>query len=277
MESLSIQVKSLNNRYLDIKSRLPREYGFMETRLMDEIKKVIHRGTVEMSIGRGGHAAAESTRAIFNHSLAKQYQRTLLTAKKRLRLAGEVTLSQILSLPDLWMPLKKRMSWQTQWRFVRGGLRECLKKLDRMRRREGLALKRVILTYLKSFESEVADLMKLKREMNSDYEDRLKKRMGRLMPENQLDPQRMAQEVAFLIDRSDISEELDRLKVHIQHFRSIIGSQGPIGKNLDFLIQEMHREVNTINAKVQNIKFSARKIRCKSLLEKIREQIQNVE
>jgi len=276
-EALSIQLKSLNNRFLEVKVRCPREYAAMEPRIVAEVKKHFLRGYLEIGIGRDAHTASKLPKYALNIEGAVHYAQEIGRAKKRLNLKGDLTLDQILSLPDIWVFSRKKISADAQWAQLRAGLKACVDKVVQMRQREGTALLGVIMKYLSTIEKEISKVKNFRKQLIKSYDTKMKHRLSQILNDERLDPQRLSQEVAFLIDRSDVSEELDRLKSHMKQFRLTARATGSIGRSLDFIVQEMNREINTIGSKVQDVRLTSHIIQCKSLMEKIREQIQNVE
>lgn len=276
-ERLSIQIKSLNNRFLEVKVRNPREFGQFESKIINEAKQIFRRGYLEIGISRDSGGSKRQPKYDFNDTLALHYKKTLERAQKKLRLKGEIKLDQLLDLPDLWVSNQTSVNPQQQWKQLRHGLVTCMRKVEQMRTQEGLSLEKAILRHLSELEAEIGKLKVHKKRLVLKYEQKLKQRLSQLLTDQRIDKPRLYQEVAYLIDRSDVTEEMDRLKSHFKQFRSMVKSKGAVGRNLDFLTQEMNREVNTIASKIQDVNLTRHAVASKTILEKIREQIQNVE
>lgn len=286
---LSIELKALNSRFFELNFKTPREFSFFEPKAAEELKKIFKRGSFDLFVSwqpenRGGG------RYELNRSLLKYYLKTVRNVQRDLKILGTLTIDRALSLPDIWKSssrslgesLGRSLSRDTYWKMFYPTLKRCIASVEKMRNREGVALHKVLRKQLSDLKKEAGMLTDLRDQWIQSYETRLKERIRTYLNDKAFDSVRLHQEAAILISRTDIREELDRLRSHVAQCFSMIDakgidSKGEIGKKIDFLLQEMNREVNTIGSKTQDFSISSSVIRMKSLIEKLREQIQNVE
>jgi len=274
---LQIELKTLNNRFLDLKYRSSSEYTLFESSFSKDLKKIFHRGFVELSIFRDKQSKQTATRIALDEDLLKAYLQSIQKAKKKFALEGKVQVSDLLGQPQFFKTTSEEraqaLSYDVLWRAVG----QCAQKVLKMRAKEGQALQKNLMSLLEGLQNEVQVLLKQSKALSEVYEKRLKTRIQEYLGDQKLDVARLHEEVAYLVSRSDISEELVRLSSHFDQFKHTLVTPGPIGKTLEFLTQELNREINTIGSKVQESNVTQCVVTCKSLLEKIREQIQNVE
>lgn len=278
-QRLSLELKTLNSRYLEFKLKSPPEYSSLEPRILQEAKKYISRGFVELIISRErlAHSKASLLTLAMNDQVAQHALLEIKRVKRKFHIQGEVTLDHLLSLPHIWETPTRIDSSDFYWKMLSSLLPQCFKKVTVMRQKEGKALEKALFMYLQEFEVAVAQIAQAKEDIAHQYERKLRERITKLTDEKSLDISRLHQEVAYLVEKADISEEVTRLQSHIHQFRATSKKENTIGKNLDFLLQEMNREINTIGSKSLDSKIPNLVIQCKSLLEKMREQVQNVE
>jgi uncharacterized protein (TIGR00255 family) len=213
-----------------------------------------------------------------NRPLAHAYLDAVKTLQSELGLTGEVTLELLLSRSDLFdLEGEKSGEADADWPAVLTALEGAMSALAKMRREEGRALEAALLSHLDLVEATLATIVARAPEVVQSYKSRLELRLQRLLDGKPLDPGRLEQEVAIMAERSDIAEETTRVASHLQQFRDLIRQQGPHGRRMEFLLQEMLREVNTIGAKANDARTSHDVITLKSVLEQLREQVQNVE
>src|SRR3989338_2050572 len=274
-DRITIEVKTLNNRYLELKFRSSPEYSFLEPKILKELKSFFSRGSIEMSLFRETRLDKTSFPSL-NTPLISYYFKTLRHLKKKFLLKGDIHVRHLISMPNIWN-YKHSFSRELEFKKLFPILQTCFKKVNLMREKEGNALQKMILRDIKRLEKKIIGLSFYKETLSQKHEERLKERMTKLLGEQKLDDQRLCQEIAYLMDKADVGEELQRLSSHLKHFRSVLHEKGAIGKKLDFVIQEMNREINTVGSKIQDLKLTQEVIECKSLLEKMREQVQNVE
>src|SRR3989338_1242995 len=276
-QRVSLELKTLNSRYLEFKLKSPSEYSSLEPRILQEIKKYISRGFVELIISRERLAHSKGSLLTLDDDAIQRALREIGRVKRKFHIQGEVTLDHLLSLPHIWETVVRTDSSDFYWKMLSSLLPQCLKKVTGMRQKEGKALFDALLQYVREFEEIVAQIAQAKQDVADQYEQKLRERITKLTDEKSLDSARLHQEVAYLVEKADISEEITRLQSHIQQFRATSKKEKSIGKNLDFLLQEMNREINTIGSKSLDSQIPNLVIQCKSFLEKMREQVQNVE
>ncbi|WJH33214.1 YicC family protein [Paenibacillus sp. CC-CFT747] len=273
------EVKTVNHRYLEASLRLPPGYSALEESLKREIRERMKRGRVDavVTISREGSGERSGAAAI-DWELAGRYVEAAQTLKERFGLPGEVTAKDLLALPGLFLtesPAEEEH--EPVAALVNECLRDALEQAVTMRKREGAFLHKDLserLSSLRSLHSLLSSLAPLTVE---EYRSRLRQRISDLLGEVPVDEQRLANETAFFAERADIQEELTRLESHFGQFAGLLEAEEPAGRKLDFLIQEMNREVNTIGSKGSQAQISAAVVEWKAELEKIREQVQNIE
>jgi uncharacterized protein (TIGR00255 family) len=273
----TIEIRSLNNRYLDIQLKSPRALAGMESRVRKSVQERFSRGRFDIFITRNGERE-RSGRLVVNEALAEQYIGALRDLKSRFGLGGDVELSTVAGLQDIITVAEANENPETLWQVLSPGLTQALGELERMRAEEGAALAGDILARLDTIEG-LASHIRAKAPATVEYaRKRMMETLGRLLTE-QPDPVRVAQEIAILAERTDVTEELTRLCSHLSQFRAVLKESSPegIGRRLDFLIQEMGRETNTIASKAMDAGISLDVVNIKAELEKVREQIQNIE
>ncbi len=274
---LVVEIKSVNHRFLDTRIRLPRQLSFLEPQLLNHLKNCIARGRVEITLNLTAGEGALAEPAL-NIPLAKLYLNAVEKAADALEVSNSVGLEFILRMPEVLSVADVSADPEEAWCAVRPIVDQAIRSLGEMRAREGTALAEDFRKTLASLEEQRLKLEQLKSTVVEDYRDRLQTRLKNLLSENGgLDPTRLHQEVALFADRCDISEELARLDSHFKQFHKIISVPEPVGRQLDFLLQEMFREVNTIGSKANHLEVTQTVLTMKNLVERLREQAQNVE
>jgi len=273
----TIEIRSLNNRYLDIQLKSPRALASLETRVKKAVQDRFSRGRFDIFISRNGDQEQAGMLTV-NEALAGQYIRTLRDLKTRYDLAGDVELSTVAGFPDIISLKETKEDPESLWEVLSQCLAQALEDLGRMRTEEGAALVKDIRVRLGSIERTIAGIRLKAPATVEQARKRMTDALARLMNE-QPDPVRVAQEIAMLAERTDVTEELTRLGSHISQFRAMLDDSSPegVGRKLDFLIQEMGREINTIASKAMDAEISLDVVGVKAELEKIREQVQNIE
>lgn len=275
--AVTVELKTVNNRFLDISLRLSGEMQPLESTVKRQIGNRLSRGRVDVNL------AYERTTEI-NYELNRPMITGYLAAIKQMQdefsLAGEPDLNVIARLPNVLLPKKDDLSDE----FIVGverALSMALDDLEKMRENEGEMLRNELNFRLSEIENRLPAIETESASVAEEYRVRLTKKIADFLAKSdsqiELDQGRLAQEVAYLADRSDISEEIQRLKSHIEHFRQIMTEEKEVGKRLDFLTQELNREANTIASKTTNLIVKENALAIKSEIEKIREQVQNVE
>ncbi len=282
--AIRMSVKSVNHRFLDLKMRLPEGFDLYELRLRQIVRERIHRGHVELHLSvEPGTAAAVQV----NRELLQAYLRAAEELKKESPAASEVDVVALLRLPGVIGGLAAALpeSEDEQEKLglaLDGCLGEALAKLDEMRRAEGRHLAEELRERVGRIDEQTEKVRALVTTLRPAFARRLESRLKELIGGAAVDPARLAQEAALLAERSDISEELDRLRSHMQQFAKLLDGAGELGKKLDFLLQEMHREANTMLSKTPGVESEALAItglalEIKADIEKLREQVQNIE
>lgn len=273
---VSAEVRAVNHRFLDVSIRMPRSYNCFEAHVRKMVSEYVHRGKVDVSITRTG-GKGDFMDVVLDQGLAESYHECLLELKSRLGLAGEITLSDMLTLKDIVTPVERVEGIDQEWGLVKESMSGALAEMDAMRRTEGAALWTDIGLRLVTI-SQTANLIDpLVYQVTEAVRERLERRVRELTGGMDLDPERLVQEVALMAERSDVSEELTRLQSHVDQFRSASQEGSPLGRKLDFLLQELQREINTIGSKSASTEIMAHVVTMKSEVEKIREQTQNIE
>ncbi|MGI8468016.1 MAG: YicC/YloC family endoribonuclease [Pyrinomonadaceae bacterium] len=274
---VSVELKTVNNRFLDLNLRLPQELQSLEAAIKKLISSRLSRGRVEVFLNyeRTGEIEYE-----LNRPLITGYLKAMKQMREEFSLSGEPDLNVIGRLPNVLQISKQELDED----FSKGILQAfetALTELEAMRETEGAILQKVLNSNLNEIENRIPIVEAEAANISEEYRQRLTKRVGEMLSKTdmqiEIDQSRLAQEVAYLADRSDISEELARLKSHIEQFRAIMKETNDVGKRLDFLTQELNREANTILSKSNNLNVKETGLAIKSEIEKIREQIQNVE
>lgn len=275
--TFAIEMRSVNNRFLDVQAKLPRSLNALETRVRKAVQEAFSRGRIDVFITR---SASETSPFRFTVDLARaeQYIGVLKELKDRFSLPGEVNLALLNALPDIIGREEVSEDLEVVWKALGEGLRQAISALQVMRGQEGDALARDITVRLDLIAS-LVEAVRLRTPATVEQaRSRMMEALARVLKE-QPDPARVAQEIALLAERTDVTEEITRLGSHMTQFRNMLLRSGsePVGRKLDFLIQEMGREVNTIASKAQDAEISLGVVNIKAELEKIREQVQNIE
>jgi uncharacterized protein (TIGR00255 family) len=275
-ETLNVDVRSVNGKFCEVKTHLPRELASLEPELVRRIKARVARGMLDVHVRREG----DSGRALLPRAdvaLAAAYVKALRELKSELHLAGEPSVSDVAQLEGVISLREAPADLAAAAAALHLALDAALDAHDLMRRREGDALQKDLETRLATVEKASLEVARLAPASVEAVRDRLTARIADLTRGAAPDPQRIAQEVAFFADRTDVAEELTRLASHLVQLRALLVQDAPAGRRLEFLLQEVNREVNTIGSKSQHVGISAQVVEVKAELERIREQIQNVE
>ena len=274
--TVSVEIRTVNHRFLDLHIRISREYLFLEGEIQQLVRGSLDRGRVDVS---ATVVNAGSASFLVNSSLIKSYMEAAVRLKEEFNLPDSLDLKTLLSLPgvlqnrDMIQPDDSSFVSDLINRSVRAALEGVL----RMRRQEGEALRADMLQNLAGVEEGARRIHELSINLAEEYLKRLRDRLAQLLSQQDIDPQRLAQEAALIADKCDISEEVARLKSHVEQYHALMDAKEKAGKKLDFLLQEMQREANTILSKSGNLEISRHAIAVKTDIEKLREQVQNVE
>ncbi len=276
--TVSAEIRCYNSRHLDIALKMPMGYASFEEKLKAIISSAMERGRVEIRVGLQDNSEAACAYQV-DLPRAKAYCAAAGHLNDTLKLgAGPLSLENLLSVTGVIMPADNRVDADSHWPLTEAVVREALLELDRMRTKEGEFIRQDLTQRLVFIERSLDGIETSAADMVTHYRDRLQARIETLTQGLvEIDPARIAQEASMLADRSDISEEIVRSRSHIQQFRGIMGSDAPAGRKLNFLLQEFNREFNTMGAKVGQAALAHVIVDVKSEIEKLREQVQNIE
>ena len=270
------EVRTVNHRFLDQRVVLPRLFGALEEPVKKLVAASLDRGRVDCTFSLQGMTTSQP-QLVVNDSVARQYHRCLRQLIGDYGLRPEIGLADMLTLRDVITLEEPRPDMEAEWGLIRIALTSALRECDRMREEEGRAMQVDLLDRLGKFEAIVARITDRLPELLALRQAELRQRVGRLLDGVDLDPVRLAQETAILADKSDVTEEVIRLGSHIAQFRAFLASDEPVGRRLDFLLQEFLREVNTLSSKIANADIAHLGVEMKNEIEKLREQVQNIE
>lgn len=279
LRSVTVELRSVNHRYSDITVKMPRRYQFAEDAIKTIVKGVAPRGKIDVFVNVD-NIAADDTAVELNPALAKRYYETLQTLRQEIpELAGEPTLAMIANFPDVVKTGAAEEDEELLLKALSEATKEAAANLDAMRVTEGAKLMEDILQRGRLIEETVGGIEVYAPEVAKNYTAKLKERIQELLGGDVAIPEdRILLEAAVFADKSNITEEMVRLKSHCSQLRAIAAdTSGPIGKKLDFLVQEMNRESNTIGSKANDIHITNDVLLLKAEIEKIREQVQNIE
>ena len=275
--TVSADIRAYNSKHLDVVLRTPSGYMPLEEKMKARLAERIARGRMEVNI----QVKDQSEGAVafeVDHARARALQSALTEIKKEFDLHNDISLELLMSMGGIIKPVEAVAEVESIWPLIEECLSLALDNLETMQKKEGDFIAGDLLKRLNYIDACLEEIINDSSDLLYHYQQRLKERISALTRETvELDPGRLAQEAAFLADRSDISEEIVRAKSHIRQFRHIMDSEEPGGRKLNFLLQELHREFNTMGSKIGQANTSHRIVDVKSELEKIREQIQNVE
>jgi uncharacterized protein (TIGR00255 family) len=274
-EQLDVEVRSVNHKFCEVKVRVPRELSALEVDAGRAVKERVARGGVDVTVRRGGPGGGVAPRV--DVALAEAYARAYEEIRARLGLRGELSIADIVAAEGVVRLDERALDLEGAREALRMALGQAIDALLAMRAREGEALARDLAGRLDTVEGVVARIAELVPQSVEHHRARLAERVQELTRGIALDPGRLAQEVALFADRTDVAEEVTRLRSHLAQVRALLGSGEPAGRKLDFLVQEMHREVNTIGSKSQSAEIAALVVTAKAEVERMREQVQNVE
>ncbi len=274
-EDVDVEVRSVNHKYCEVKVRLPRELAALEHEVARTVKDRLARGGVDVTVRRTPSGSLVAPRV--DVGLAESYARAFAELQARLGLPGSVTLADVIAAEGVIRLDERAVDLEIVGEALRRGVAAALGQLVAMRVREGEALARDLVSRLDELERTVARVAALAPQAVEQYRARLAERIAELSRGLPLDTGRLAQEVAVFADRTDVAEEITRLRSHVSQVRALLGGSEPAGRKLDFLVQEMHREANTIGSKSQNAEIAGLVVSLKAEIERMREQVQNVE
>ena len=267
-KEITVELRSVNHRFLEYSSRVPRAYAYLEDKLKNLVKGSVSRGKVDVTLSVQTISGTD-TQVVINHDLARSYLEALRDLAEDLQIKNDVSVSQMARFSDIFSVVKVEENEEEMWQAVQNFVD--------MRRAEGEKMKQDLLNRLQTIEQLVARVEELSPKTVENYTKRLYAKLQEVLQSNTVDDQRVLTEAAVFAEKIAVAEETVRLGSHIHQFRQILSSSEPVGRKLDFLVQEFNREANTIGSKAQDLEIARIVVDLKSEIEKIREQIQNIE
>ncbi|GAA3651908.1 YicC/YloC family endoribonuclease [Asaccharospora irregularis] len=272
-----VECKTINHKYSDINIRLPRKISFLEDKARNLVKDYVKRGRADLYI-KFDLLGSEDVSLKFDEGLAIQYVEILNNIKNKFGLMDDISVMNIAKFPEIIKTEEKEEDEDLVWSMLKGALEEALINLKDMRTEEGQKLAEDIKMRCDLLNNYIEEIEKYSYNVVIDYKEKLTNRISEILENPSIiDENRLAQEVAIYADKSSITEEIVRFKSHIIQLKNTVSKQESIGRKIDFLIQEMNRETNTIGSKSSDLNITNLVVELKSELEKIREQIQNIE
>jgi uncharacterized protein (TIGR00255 family) len=275
-QKIVVEIRSTNHRYSDICVRISPKYSSFENEIKRLVLSRLSRGRIDLFI-QCENEEEETLTLDLNLSLAERYYALLKQLKESLQLPGAITLSSILAQKDVVVPRLTPSEQAHEWGILKAPLSAALDDLLNMRCAEGRVLKEDFISRVEKIGHLLSQIQSLSLSALQEYQKHLREKIQALSKHIEIDDARLAQEVAYLVEKSDTTEELVRAQSHLLQFKSWLEAEDAVGRKLDFLIQELHREVNTIGSKSCHAEISLKVVEIKNELEKIREQVQNVE
>lgn len=274
-KKIHLEVKTVNHRFCEVNLRIPPRYSILELEVQDFTKKNFERGRVDIFIREQNASPVRKIK--IDEEQLQSYLKTIQQLSKKYGLSKEVPAERFFSLPGV-VSVEEEAEVEISLLLpeLKKNLEKVFQKVKKLREKEGEGIKKDFLTRLGIIEKNISAVEKQIPDVISNYKNRLQERIEKML-KNSIDESRLAQEVAYFVDRSDTSEEIQRLKSHFSHFREVFKEKDAIGRKLDFILQEMHRELNTLGSKAQDNDISKWIVASKHELEKMREQVNNVE
>ncbi len=272
----TVEIRSYNSRYLDLSLRMPSAYMPLEDRIKQQVQEMVDRGRVEMRVQVREPQGAVSGFEV-DEIRARAYQMAIGQLRDAVQFKGHIPLEMILSGGDMIRPVEVERDTEARWPLLKAVVEDALDRLDDMRYREGSALETDFRSRMAELETLLSRIESLSEGLLAVYQKRLADRVAVLVGDTvDVDPARIAQEAAILAEKSDISEELVRARSHVSHFLAVMDAEDAPGRKLNFLLQEFNREFNTMGSKTSRSDVAHSVVEAKSVIEKIREQVQNV-
>lgn len=272
-----VECKTINHKYCDINVRLPRKISFLEDKIRNYVKNFVKRGRVDLYI-KLDLIGSEDVNLKFDDKLATQYVNILKEIKDKFDLQDDISVMNVAKFPEIVKCEEKEEDEDLYWSMLKEALDMSMEKLTQMRKEEGEKLAIDTIERCDILANLIDEIEKYSNTVVDEYREKLNSRISEILENPSIiDENRLAQEVAIFADKSSITEEIVRFRSHIEQLRKTVEKNDSIGRKIDFLIQEMNREVNTTGSKSSNINITNLVVEVKSELEKIREQIQNIE
>mgnify|MGYP000014019833 CR=1 FL=1 len=272
-KEITVELRSVNHRFLEYSSRVPRAYAYLEDKLKNLVKGSVSRGKVDVTLSVQTISGTD-TQVVINHDLARSYLEALRDLAEDLQIKNDVSVSQMARFSDIFSVVKVEENEEEMWQAVQQVAQQAVQNFVDMRRAEGEKMKQDLLNRLQTIEQLVARVEELSPKTVENYTKRLYAKLQEVLQSNTVDDQRVLTEAAVFAEKIAVAEETVRLG---HQFRQSLSSSEPVGRKLDFLVQEFNREANTIGSKAQDLEIARIVVDLKSEIEKIREQIQNIE
>lgn len=271
-----VEIRSVNHRYYEYSSRVPRTFSYIDEKLKGLLKTGISRGKVEVAVTINNIEGKDSEIAI-NKGVAEGYVNALRSVSKELGLEDDLSLSKLIKLPDIFNIQKTPDDEEQVWNDVSEVTKEALERFVEMRKVEGERLRNDVIQKADAILEMVGRVEKLSPQTVENYRNRLYKKLSEILEDKNIDEQRILTEAAVFSEKIAVDEETVRLRSHISQLKTMLDADEAVGRKLDFIVQEMNREVNTIGSKAQDLNVTKIVVDMKAEIEKIREQIQNIE
>ena len=275
---ITAEIKSVNHRYLDFNIKMPRIFNQMESDLRSLVKEYAERGKIDLYITCENFG--ESRMGLkYNSTMARNYMNYFTQMSSEFGIENDMTVSRLAAMPEVFSMEQEEEDEDTLWKLLESAVRGALEQFSAQRRREGEALRVDLMEKLAGMDEDVAYVEQRSPEIMSEYRKRLEDRLREILDSTQIDEERVLTEATLFADKTCVDEETVRLRSHISGMRKSLESAGgeSVGRRLDFLAQEMNREANTILSKCNHMDISETAVRLKTEIEKIREQVQNIE
>ncbi len=271
-----IDIRSVNSRYCDISVKAPRAYGYLEDKIKETVSGEISRGKVEVFVYIENYTNEDKVVSL-DHVLAENYYNVLKELKETYNLRNDICLSDLARFSDIFITRQQEEDKDKVWEMVSACLNGAVEDFVAMRLREGERLRENLVSRAAKVQGLISEIETRTPQIVKEYSKKLKERMTELLGSFQIDESRLLTEVGIMADRVCIDEELVRLKSHFKELEKILALSEPVGRKLDFLVQEINRETNTIGSKANDFGIAKHVVEIKSEIEKLREQIQNIE
>jgi len=275
-KEFTVEIRTVNHRYSDIFIKLPRQIGFLEDKIRELVGKSISRGKTDVFVTYYNFSD-DAKSVTLDEALAKTYISAVEALRDKFGLKDDITVSLISKYPDVLRVEQNEEDEELLWSMLKVAVEKALASLIEMREIEGEELKNDLLERASYIEGLINEISERAPEVPREYKIKLEARIKELLEQQTIDENRIAMEAAVFADRCSIDEELTRLKSHISQLKQTLSFNQPVGRKLDFIVQEMNREINTIGSKANDLAITKNVVEIKSEIEKIREQVQNIE
>ena len=275
-KKIVIDLRSVNHRYCDINVKISRMYGYLEDKIKDYVGKRVHRGKIDVSVYFESYVSQNKAVSL-DEGLLKNYYDVLTEIRSVCNLDSKINLSDLTRFSDIFITRQEDQDQDAIWAVIAEALEKAVDDFEAMRKREGARMAADLRLRATNVLAELSKVEELAPKLSEEYALRLRDRMKEFLADTPVDEPRFMTEVALMADKLCVSEEIVRLKSHFEELENILGEAEGIGRKLDFLVQEMNREVNTIGSKANDLQIAKCVVNMKAEIEKLREQIQNIE